>query len=131
LETILILDDDLGFVFWLGHLLDAAGYSTLPAKSIYDGAILVQQLGLSVSVLIVNLGMAGRLDFTAALRQSPRRGAALGTRVVGILNDPSDDADLQGVHAVRVRPSILNEAAKVEWLQSIQRVLSNYDTQVC
>jgi hypothetical protein len=31
--TVLIIDNDLGFMFWLGQILSEAGYAVLPAKS--------------------------------------------------------------------------------------------------
>lgn len=120
MKTVLILDDDLGFVFWLGHVLDAAAYSTLPAKSVPDAVLLVTQLGLTVDVLVINLSLAESLDFITALHSSQRD-----MRVVGVVNDPMEPVNIPGVHAVRLKPSIRNEAAKVEWLQYIQRVLAN------
>ena len=116
--TVLILDDDLGFVFWLGHLLDAAGYSTLPAKRVPDGALLVMQLDLIVDVLVINLALAGGLDFVAALRRSQRD-----SKVIGVLNDPAEVGNIPGVSAVQLKPSIWNEVARIEWLQCIKRVL--------
>src|SRR5579862_1947430 len=60
LKTVLILDDDLRFGFWLGHLLDAATvYSALPARSVPDATLLVRQLNLKVDVLVINLALTG------------------------------------------------------------------------
>ena len=30
--TVLIIDNDLGFIFWLGQILNDVGYAALPAK---------------------------------------------------------------------------------------------------
>jgi ActR/RegA family two-component response regulator len=123
LKTVLILDDDLGFVFWLGHVLDAAAYSTLPAKSVPDAALLVTQLGLTVDVLAINLALAEGLDFIAAMHRSQKD-----MRVIGILNDPANAINIPGVNSVHLKPSIRNEEAKIEWLQYIQSVLANRAT---
>jgi response regulator RpfG family c-di-GMP phosphodiesterase len=125
LEKVLILDDDLGFVFWLGHLLDATGYSALPAKSVPDAALLLLQLDAKIDLVVINLALAGAIDFLAALHRSQRD-----IRVVGILDDPVEATGLRGVNTVRSRPSVLNEPAKVEWLQCVQHILANYDTAV-
>ena len=46
-ERILIVDPDLGFLFWLGHTLSTAGYAALPAKGMREACGLVTQLSLS------------------------------------------------------------------------------------
>jgi hypothetical protein len=125
LQKVLILDDDLGFVFWLGHLLDATGFSAIPAKSVPDAASLLSQLDLRADVLVINLALAGALDFMAALNRSQKD-----VKVVGVLNGPVEADGHKGVHALQSRPAILNETAQVEWLQCIQHVLADHDTYV-
>ena len=122
MEKVLILDDDLGFVFWLGHLLDDTGYSALPAKSVPDAALLLRQLDTSVDVLVINTALPGGLDFMADLHRSQP-----GIRVIGIVNEPLGATRHPEIDAVHSRPSILNEAAKVEWLQCVE-LLSKIDS---
>lgn len=119
LKTVLILDDELGFVFWLGHLLDAAGYSALPAKSVPDAAMLIMQLDLRVDVLVINLALAGAADFIGAMHRSQ-----MGVKVIGVLNDPAEAAHIPRVNAVQLKNSTLSEAEKLGWLECIQRVLA-------
>jgi hypothetical protein len=38
-KTVLIVDEDLGFVFWLGRLLTETGYQAWPARSGVEAAI--------------------------------------------------------------------------------------------
>jgi len=119
LKTVLILDDELGFVFWLGHLLDAAGYSALPAKSVPDAAMLIMQLDLRVDVLVINLALAGAADFIGAMHRSQ-----VDVKVIGVLNDPAEAAHVPRVNAVQLKASRLSEAEKLGWLECIQRVLA-------
>jgi len=117
LKTVLILDDDLRFGFWLGHLLDAAAYSALPAKNVPDAALLVRQLNLRVDILVVNLAMAGGVEFIAALQRS------YGTiQVIGVLNDSAQMANIPRVNALQFKKPVLNEVAKTEWLQCVHGV---------
>jgi len=67
-ETILIIDSDLGFVFWLGQLLDQAGYEALPAKSVADAAELLSHWGGSLDVVIVSPNVSDSKEFAAHLR---------------------------------------------------------------
>ena len=123
LRTVLILDDDLGFVFWLGHLLDTAGYSALPAKSVPDAAMLIMQLDLRVDVLLVNLALAGAADFIGALHRSQQD-----LKVIGVLNDPAETAHIPRVNAVQLKNPTLSEAARLEWLECVALVLGSGNT---
>jgi ActR/RegA family two-component response regulator len=118
-RTVLIIDDDLGFVFWLGHVLTAAAYSPLPAKSVPDAVYLVKQLGLTVDVLAINPALPGGLDFISALQRSQQD-----IRVIGVLNDPQQVAHIFAVNAAHLKPTVFDEMAKGEWLECIDRVIT-------
>jgi len=120
LKTVLILDDDLRFGFWLGHLLDAAAYSALPAKSVPDAMLLVRQLNLKVDVLVINLALAGAVDFIAALQ-----GSHQALQVIGVLSDSAQVPNIPRVNALQIKSPVLNEIAKIEWLQCVHEVLAH------
>ena len=124
-ETMLIIDNDLGFVFWLGHLLEAASHSALPAKSVPDAALLVLQLDLTVDVMVINLALSGSLDFIAALHRTQKN-----LRVITIRDDVEQTLGyIPGVHASHPRPAVLDEAARVHWVRCIESVMLNHETQ--
>ena len=60
MKNILIVDNDLGFVFWLCQALDAAGYETLPAKGVPEAVALLDELEVWVDVLMVRRTLPGR-----------------------------------------------------------------------
>jgi hypothetical protein len=117
LKTVLINDNDLGFVFWLGRLLDAAAYSALPAKSVPDAALLVMQFGFTIDVLAINPALTGARDFIAALHRSQKD-----VRVIGILDDPHQVVHIPGLNVVRRKPTVFDETAEAGWLECIERV---------
>jgi hypothetical protein len=105
-------------VFWLGHLLDAASYSALPAKSVQDAALLVMQIDLKVDVLVINLALSGAAEFIAALHRSQRD-----LRVIGVRDDSTEGMTIAGLNATLSKPVILDEEAKAAWLRGIGQVL--------
>lgn len=119
LTTVLIIDGELGFVFWLGHLLDAASYSALPAKSVEDAALLIMQLDLTVDVLVINPALPGAPEFIAALHRSQPA-----VKVIGVRDDASESLSIPGLSATLTKPVIFDEEAKTEWLRGIESVLS-------
>jgi DNA-binding response OmpR family regulator len=70
--TILILDNDLGFSFWLGQSLTAPHCRALPAKSVAEAVALIGQFKLKIDFLIMNPAVPGANDFTRALRREQR-----------------------------------------------------------
>jgi hypothetical protein len=115
--TVLLVDRDLGFVFWLGRLLDKLGYEAYPAKSVRDAFELISKLHLtSISLLVVNRSMP-----EAAFLIKWLRGVNKSLRV--ILTGDSDgpwipwEADAQCSKSTRH-----DEKAEQEWHQLINSV---------
>ena len=113
---VLLVDHDLGFVFWLGRVLDKLGYEAYPARSVRDACELISKLHLTISLLIVS-----RSTPEAALLIKWLRGANKGLRV--ILTGENDvpwipwEADAQCSKAARY-----DETAEQEWQQIISSV---------
>lgn len=88
MATILILDNDLGFSFWLGHTLTAPHCRALPAKSVAEAAALIGQFKLKIDFLIMNPAVPGARDFTRALRKEQKH-----LRVATLSPDATDAAN--------------------------------------
>ena len=70
MKTVLIIENDLGWVFWLGQALDEIGYQALPAKDVADAISLLRELKSNIDVLIVNPTLKGVVPFIERLRRS-------------------------------------------------------------
>ena len=114
-KTILIVDRDLGFVFWLGQVLDAAGFVAVPAKGIAEAAEVVDLLRLPVSVLIAPAGEHGLGKFVERLRfTSPD------LQVIALTGEPDPAWITPLAGAVRKRkPLYRDEVTKAEWLDLV------------
>jgi DNA-binding response OmpR family regulator len=63
MQTILIVDDDLGFVMWLANTLRAHGYPTLPMTSAPEARKIIAELEIAeVDLVIVNPALLGASD---------------------------------------------------------------------
>lgn len=121
LKTALILDDDLGFVFWLGHMLDESQFSAVPARSVSDAALLMLQLDLTVDLLIINPALSGGLEFIAASHRQHKE-----IRVIAILTDPQQVLSIPGVDAAHPKPVTFDDDALAGWMNCIERVLAGH-----
>lgn len=118
METILLVDDDLGFVFWLGRLLDGAGYAAFPAKNIEDGRALVAQCRLPVDLLIINAAAIGLAAFVKELRISR---PAL--EVIVVDGRGFSDANIaQGIFSLP-KPERFDAGCREELLEIVESVL--------
>lgn len=68
-ETILIIDNDLGFLMWLGLSLASRGYLTIPATSCQNALRLVDELQPpKIDLLMINQALLGASDLVSVLR---------------------------------------------------------------
>lgn len=123
-RTVLILDGDLAFVFWLGQTLHEAGHLAYPAKSGKDGTALVNRLKLKVDLLVVGHGPAGVVELAKVLRRSQHRLKVLAAVAAG--EDPG--SIIQGADAILYKPSTVSTASTIEWLHAIEGLWSNERT---
>jgi hypothetical protein len=116
--TVLIVDRDLGFIFWLGKVLAKAGYLAVPAKGCESGAELVSRLDLRIDVLIVSNAFADAGVLADGLRHSQRY-----LKVIAVLGDGEEPVSaFSGSDTTQYRPSLQDEGSEMEWLKTIAGV---------
>ena len=120
MKTVLIVDDDLGFAFWLGQTLDRAGYETWPARSVTAAKALLAEVKLAVDLLVI----------TASLPRAPSFASQLGRtksdfKVIAVYPELGDEVEaFPKASAVHRKPQTIDTAAKLEWVQLVKGVLS-------
>ena len=65
---ILIVDRDLGFLFWLGQLLAEAGYRVLPALTCAEAFSHIKTFGVTIDDVIVEQGLRGASEMVQSWR---------------------------------------------------------------
>jgi hypothetical protein len=111
LQTLLVVDDDLAFVFWLGFGLEAHGLQAVPAKNATAARALLGRIEYPLKAAIVNAALPGTSRLVKDLRRHQP-----GLRVIS-LGDGSQT--LPGAYVVLGRPADLDAAAKAEWVNAI------------
>jgi hypothetical protein len=113
--TILLVDADLGFVFWLGQVLDLVDHNALPAKNIRAADELIQQHKASVDVLVINPLLPNAQTFISNLRQSLRR-----LKVLAVIPGGCEGlSSLPQIEARKEKPRHFTKAAALEWVNLI------------
>ncbi len=116
--TILIADEDVGFLWWLGDLFHELGYRSLPALSCSEALALVRTSGRQVDLLLINPGLKG----AARLIQTLERVRPL--KVV-FIRGPEEAYLFPGVQPLATieRPAGWMPVMRQEWRLKLQRLL--------
>ena len=118
-KTVLIIDDDLGFVLWLGQVFHEMGYHPIPALNARQAGRLTKELDLKIAVVVVNsqLPGVGRLiDALSHANSAPLK--------IILIRDPDASATISiRAHAILDRPSGWEPVSQNVWLRRLYRVL--------
>jgi DNA-binding response OmpR family regulator len=113
-KHILIVDNDLGFICWLGSVLTAAGYRSWPACSTSEAISLSTRKPLArLDLLIVNASLPGVSELIAHFRRAHSR---LKVMALG----PQAET-LAGVHAWHPTPGLSDDSAREEWVRAVRQ----------
>lgn len=107
---VLIIDDELGFVAWLGVTLAANGYATIPATSLSAAKQLLEELHAIPDLVVMNLELAGTIELIEALRR-----ANLALKIIAI----EDTTPL----ARTIEVDGMHPRSEADWLMTVERVL--------
>jgi len=124
-KNILIVDNDLGFVFWLCQALDAAGYETLPAKGVPEATALLAQLEVWVDVLMVRRTLPGADVFAAELRCSQRGHV----KTIALIDQNDERSESMAAwDGWQVKLKVSDAIARKMFLSLVQSALTNGTT---
>ena len=115
MKNILIVDNDLGFIFWLGAALMGAGYQAWPASSLSEAISVTSRKPLiRLDLLIVNGSLRGASEVIAHIRrtQSQLQVMALGPQ----------GKTLHGVKPWQPTPGLSEDLARQEWVQAVKQM---------
>ena len=69
-QIVLVLDEDLGFVMWVGQVLSAAGMIPVPARSCSEAKGRLREFNLQPDLAVVNPTLPGALEFIHEIEAS-------------------------------------------------------------
>jgi DNA-binding NtrC family response regulator len=116
-RTVLLVDDNLGFAFWLGRALDRAGYETWPARSVPAAESLLSEVRLVVDLLVINASLPRARLFAAHLGRS-----RADFKVIAICEGSDDVQTFFEASAVYKKPEAINATTESEWVQIVRGV---------
>lgn len=113
--TVLILDDDLGFVWWLGEIFRELGYDALPALGCRQALSLIKELDVSVDLAILNPELPGISPMIRAIER-----AYPAVKIVMIGESFPRAVGGLPIHGTLERPSGRKPTSRQEWLTKVK-----------
>ena len=119
MKTALIVDHDLGFLFWLADALCAAGYVAYPAESAAATESLLSDLPGGIDLAIVNPELPQAGSLVSTLSRLPSL-----PNILALSPEPDEaESGLPGVTAWLGKPDAQDEAARSAWREALLRHL--------
>ena len=138
MKTVLIVDQSLGFLLWLGKILESAGYRAVPSLDIPGAAATIASLGVTIDLVIMDPSLAGAGEFIQTLRTDQEDLGVIALVEEDTAGAPRSFPGVKGVgrrpaplvHAddlAETMPSTFTEASlaqsQAEWLALVRAVL--------
>lgn len=120
-RTVLIVDDDVAFLWWLGEMFTDAGYQAVPALSCSQALAVVNRLNLHINVLVVSASLSGAIRLVRSLER-------LGRDLRIVLVADSKDLAVHSLHydAILTRPSGWEPVSRPDWLRKLHTLLNGF-----
>lgn len=121
--TVWIVDDDLGFVWWLGEIFTEAGCRALPAMSCEQAVSLLKKLNVGIDLLVLNPQLPGVIRMLKILSS-----AYANFKIVVIGKVSPALTTVIRPQANLERPSSSDSISRPEWLKKIRKLLKEMAT---
>ena len=119
-QTILIVEEDLGFVFWLGQLLTDAGYKAVPAMSCQQAFFHIRHFNVEVDAVFANRALSGISNLLKTLARANTR-----LRIILIDNPDIDPLGMMiPASVILKKPAEGDEMSPKEWLEKVKTALT-------
>jgi len=113
---VLVADEDVGFIWWLGELFAEFGYRSIPALGCRQALSLFRRSDSEVHIALINPRLRGGARLISILRH-------LGVSKIVLIQEPGHHRLVDGVLASIETPTGLGPISRMEWRQKLQRLL--------
>ena len=113
--TALIVDDDVGLIFWIGEIFGKAGWNLVPALNCRQAVSLAAMWDLYIDLVVVNPALSGVSEMVETLSRVHR------PKIV-IIRDPDVEAGIPA-DATLDRPDVETPKSRAEWAERVRELL--------
>jgi hypothetical protein len=114
--TVLVADEDVGFIWWLAELFAEFGYRSIPALGCRQALSLFRRSDSEIHIALIDPRLHGAARLISILRH-------LGVSKIVLIQEAGHHRLVVGVVATIERPTGLGPISRMEWRQKLQRLL--------
>jgi len=111
----LIVDSDVGLIFWFGEIFARAGWNIVPALNCRQAVSLAVMWDSHIDLIVVNPALNGIVEMIQTLSRVHR------PRVV-VIGDSNVEADIPA-DATIDRPDVSTSFSRAEWVERVRKLL--------
>jgi hypothetical protein len=115
---VLIVESDLGFLFWLGRIFTDAGSRVIPGFDCGQAISMVRDLRVRLAIVVVNPELSGATWMIQALRQTQGH-----FKIVILVTDGLVEESPIRAQAKLVRPRPGEMASYDDWIGRVVKIL--------
>jgi len=112
----LIVDDDVGLLFWLGEIFGKAGWNTVPALNCRQALTLAAMWDSYIDLVLVNPALNGVNELIETLSRVHR------PKIV-VLHDPDIEAVIPADGELD-RPDLATSVSRARWAERFRQLLT-------
>jgi len=121
--TVLIVDEDIGFLWWLGEIFREIGFKCFPALNAADAVGIARTPAANVTLLVLDPHLPGaQLVLDAVARGSV-------PKIILLADQDSRNTSGFAADAVLLRPSKADSLSRSEWVMRIRKLLVKIDAR--
>ena len=113
--TALIVDDDVGLLFWLGEIFGKEGWNIVPALNCRQAVSLAAMWDSYMDLIVVNPALSGVVEMIETLSRVHR------PKIV-VLRSPDVEAAVPA-DAITDRPELSTSASRARWADRLRQLL--------
>jgi hypothetical protein len=111
----LIVDDDVGLIFWFGEIFAKAGWNIVPALNCRQAVSLAVMWDSHIDLIVVNPALKSIPELVDTLSRVHR------PKIV-IIRDPDVEPDIPA-DATIDRPDVSTSLSRAEWAERVRKLL--------
>ena len=111
----MIVDSDVGLIFWFGEIFARAGWNIVPALNCRQAVSLAVMWDSHIDLIVVNPALNGIVEMIQTLSRVHR------PKVV-VIGDPNVEADIPA-DATIDRPDVSTSFSRAEWVERVRKLL--------
>jgi DNA-binding response OmpR family regulator len=121
--TVLLVDEDIGFLWWLGEIFREIGFRCFPALNTADAIAIARAPSIDIALLVLEPGMLGARSVIDAFENKTM------PKILLLADNELSTRPALRADAVLVRPSATESISRADWVVRLKKLILKMDAR--